>query len=280
HWRTHLLVPADGRVLRLGPFGGRVPRRGRTLTPAEWQRLRTGAGRPAGRRGVIHALGKAGFPEHLARAASLAPDGHLARVLLGQDVEWPDVPAGFDHDRFNRHLRQQWGAHPGWAKGVYCQTNTKRQALTDLVAALGGFARADQLRAVFPDLGIKNADLLPMTLTRRARNPATADWPPSVERVGQWSAAGKAHEHAVCSILCPGCGQPATAVVRVLEVPGALLCRRCLIAPARPDLRFPPIYATLALPPTAIAPALVTRALATQIGTVTKGRKPRPRQSG
>ena len=249
-WELELLVPAEGQVMVLGPFTGTVPARGKVLSPAEQARL--GAPQASGqrRRERIHALLEAGYPLHLARCATLAPTDHLARALLGEDVTWPDCPPAFDHDAFTTHVRTVWGAHPGWGKGVYLQTAPKRQALADLLAALGGSATIADLDPHLPALGLVRNDLYALSLPRLMRHPSTPAWPPTVERDGVWSAGTKASHSRLVSPRCGVCGEPATAVVRVPEVPDALLCRSCRVMPSRPDLVFPPLYLDLALPPT------------------------------
>ncbi len=251
-WSARLLVPADGRVLALGPFTGTVPLKGRTLTGAERDDLANAQGSALRRRHIIHQLEEQGLPRHLARAASLAPQGLLPRVLLGEDVRWPNCHETFDHDRFNAHLRNLWCASPapGWAASVYCQTNPRRQALADFVAALGGRASLTQTDALLTPFGMRRNDIYSITLPKVAHNPHTPPWPPTVHREGEWSAGNGAEHSHLASPRCPHCGEPATAVVRVLEVTDALLCRNCLIMPSDPTLEFPALYRDLSLPTT------------------------------
>lgn len=255
HWRAGLLVPADGRVYVLGPFTGSVPAKGRKLTPAETAELAGSGGAAHRRRSTMHQLITAGYPMHLARCASLAPGGQLPRVLLGENVTWPDCPANFDHTKFNDHVRAIWTTHPRWAKGVYCHTNPSRQALADIVAALGGFASVPQIDPILLTMGIRRNAVYYMTKPRPMRNPTVPIWPATLTRLGTWSRRRGAPPNLMASILCPTCGRPATAVVRVPELPDALLCRTCAIMPSRPDLEFPPSYLDLALPPTRLDPA-------------------------
>jgi hypothetical protein len=119
-----------------------------------------------------------------------------------------------------------------------------------LVAELGGTARIDQIKAVTDLIHLDPPNLHPYTLPRVSANPGIPEWQPCVRRLGTWERNASTAESLVTSIRCPGCGHPATAVVRVPEVPDALLCRSCLISPSLPDLVFPPLYEQLALPPT------------------------------
>jgi hypothetical protein len=249
-WRASLEVPADGKVFVLGPFTGSVDARGRILTPAESADLGAAGGSGHRRRALIHRLHQAGYPDHLARAASLAPGGYLPRVLLGEKVKWPDCPRTFDHREFNEYLRCTWGAHPGWAKGVYCQTNASRQALADIVAAFGGTATLPQIRPVIDALRIAPNHAYYMTQERTKSGKSVPPWPATITRTNHWSANRTDPPSAMASIVCPTCDRPATAVVRVLEVPDALLCRICRVMPSRPEFVFPPLYVAMALPPT------------------------------
>ena len=247
-WSASLLVPADERVVALGPFTGTVAAHGRVLTSAEIGELPDSAGAAQRRRVLIHRLEEAGFPRHLARAASLAPGGYLPRVLLGEAVTWPSCDATFDHAAFNQHLRAVWGAHPGWSASVYCQTNPSRQALADLVASRGGSASLADLEVDLALMGISRNDVYSMTLPKPARNPATPPWPPTVERTTVWASSEGTDASLMANPICPLCGNPATAVIRVPEVTDALLCRGCQVMPSNKDLQFPPLYLDLALP--------------------------------
>jgi len=264
------LIPADGTVARFGPITGTIQRRGRVLTPAERSQLEGGGRDRRDRRVLVHQLEKAGLSYDIARAVSVSPFAQLGEALLGGDPEWPGVPDGFDHHEFNEFLREKYRALPSWAKGVYCQTNPKRQALADAVAAFGGKARIDQLRVVTRVLGIKDTDLHPLTLPRV--KPNTLIWEPSVSRVGIWSATTMADESYAESRWCSNCDASATAVVRVPEVPGSILCRECCTSPFDPSRVFPSVYVDLALPETEIPADALIKAKSLPIGTVKKGR--------
>lgn len=251
-WSAELLLPADNRVVALGPFSGRVPARGRILTKAERDDVATASGAAQRRRILIHQLDEAGFPHHLSRAASLAPRGLLPQALLGNHVIWPNCPEDFDHHGFNDYLRAVWGTNPGWSASVYCQTNPARQALADLVASHGGTASLADIEPQLADLVIKRNDIYSMTLPKPGRDPKTPPWPPTVARTTTWSSSrSTADSHMACH-ECPRCRQPATAVVRVPEVTDAILCRTCHVMPSNPGRVFPPLYLDLALPKTPI----------------------------
>jgi hypothetical protein len=169
-------------------------------------------------------------------------------VLLGEEVVWPDCDATFNHVAFNRHVRAVWEAHPGWAASVYCQTSPSRQALADLVASKGGSASLSDLDADLKELGIRRNDVYSMTLPKPGRTDATPPWPPTVERTTVWTSGKGADSSLMANPICPVCRAPATAVVRVLEVTNALLCRTCRVMPSNPEVEFPPLYLDLALP--------------------------------
>lgn len=275
-WSLDLLLPADGRVLVLGPISGRVEVTGRMATPAEVSARSTSAGAPAARRDVIHALMKTGLPEALARSASMEPTGLLARVLLGEDVIWPGCPGTFDHQSFNQHVRNSWPTALKWSATVYAQTNPKRQALADVVAALGGSARMDQMLLFAEEYRFDGNAVYVMTLPYVGRG--NTCWPPTVARTGTWSAGTGAWTSTMRNHECPVCHRPATAVVRVPEVPDAILCRTCRVMPSRPNLVFPPQYLDLALPTTVIPSAVLRRARDLTPGLVRKGPKPKDRR--
>jgi hypothetical protein len=188
--------------------------------------------------------------------ASKCPWPDLGDALTGAEPDWgtPQRP-GFDPHRFNKHLRASYSADVVWGRRNYSNTNPQRQALVDLTAAMGGTVRTDQVAAAADRLGLKRTDASRCSILIVESN--TPPWPPAVARSGPWAPEPTAGHNALVSIRCPACGDPATAVVRVLEVPDALLCKQCLIAPGLPGLVFPACYLDLALPPKPIGPALL-----------------------
>ena len=252
-WETELVVPAGDRVVALGPFRGSVPARGTPLAPAALKALPASSGAALERRRMRDALEAEGWPTPVARSATLAPFMLLPQVLLGTDVEWPDCPPDFDHARFNAHLRDSWTPDLACVASKYAYTSVQRQALADIVAALGGQARLDQAMHAGREHGLTQARVTNLTYITKHGLP----WPPAVVRVGQWSAGTYVHDSHLRSLICPLCDQPATAVLRLPEVPEAVLCRTCRVMPSRPDLPFPPIYIDLALPRTALSPSLI-----------------------
>lgn len=101
-----------------------------------------------------------------------------------------------------------------------------------------------------PAAGLTIRQLYVLTQPRGRDKEGTPPWPATVRRIGDWSKGTAAKHSVAANWLCPRCGQPATAVVRVPEVTDALLCRDCLVMPNRPDLEFPSLYLGFALPPT------------------------------
>ncbi len=265
-------IPANGSVVNFGPISGRVPRQGRVMTPAERQVVENGGPSRVERRKMVHRLEQAGYPHSVARAVSIAPFPQLSEALLGGEPRWSDNPDSFDHGAFNAHLREVYVGLRSWDAGTWCHTNPKRQILADVVAAFGNSARLDRLQHVTLFFGIKNTDLHPLTLPRLKEG--TPVWEPSIRRVGQWSAATTAEGSYVESHVCPQCAQAATAVARVPEVPGSILCRQCVLSPFAVGLRFPQQYLELALPETSIPEELLEEALSMEIGSRRKGPRP------
>lgn len=261
-WSAGLLLPANGQVLVAGPFTGSVASIGRRKSPAEQAAVGESLGAGLLRRPFVDKLQKVGYPYHLARTASLAPGGFIPRILLGEEVIWPDCPETFDHGKFNAHLRSIWESHPLWAKAVYCWNNPKRQALADIVAILGGQVNKIQITDLLEASGISNEELNNMTFGGLIRREGVPFWPPAVRRVGIWGSARTRSPKEMVGRICGLCHQTATAVVRVPEVTEALLCRTCRVMPGHPDLVFPPYYLDLALPPTELDMVLVDRAKA------------------
>lgn len=199
------------------------------------------------RRETTLILREACYPKALATSASHAPGPYLRDALLGHSVTWPGCDPRFDHAAFNEHVRSTWQHLPGWASNVYCYTAPSRQALVDMIASLGGAATMERLEVKRERWGLARNDLylISKSMTRSGNTPP---WPASVERRGDWSKRSPRTESILANWLRPLCGDPATAVVRVPEVPDALLCRRCRVMPSRPDLIFPPPYLDHALP--------------------------------
>lgn len=249
-WSAELLVPAAGRVLILGPFTGIVRARGRLRTDAELATDSHSKGGAIRRRDDFIELENAGFPTNLARAAAAAPHRLIVRTLLGESVEWPDASPSFDHERFSQHIRNTWSSGVGWQGSLYCPTSPKRQALADLVAARGGETLLADIEPELESIDLKHNSLCRLTVVS-ATHPVGLPYPPVVTRWGPWGHNTSRSLRAVRSVLCQSCGQPATAVVRVVEVPDTLLCRTCLVMPSNPQLVFPMSYLSLALPPVA-----------------------------
>jgi hypothetical protein len=260
HWSTCLLVPADGRVVVIGPFKGSVPAIGRKKSPADLDSLNYSLGAGISRRSVVSKLQDAGFSYHRSRAASLAPGGYLARVLLGEEVIWPQCNSDFNHERFNSHVRQIWSKNFSCSKTFYCWSNPKRQAVTDIVSNLGGRAYREQIWPLLKSFEIEDKHLIFMTQEIVSTRQGALPWPPSVVRLGEWNTGEDNNLKMLGSVFCQLCGNPATAVIRVPEVSDSVLCRSCCVMPSQPDLPFPRMYLDLALPETDLDQALLARA--------------------
>lgn len=261
HWSASLIVPADGQVLILGPFSGKVPFLGRHLSQAEEDDLLEAGRSSIRRRQLRKQLVDIGYSKNLAQTITLAPGGYLVRALLGEEVTWPDCESSFDHEKFNSYLRKEYERQPSWNPQIYNQTCGDRQLLADLVAALGGRSSFAQLKPIFIDLNIPPSKLYYLSSEksyplREGRNAF-----PSVRRIGIWSKARGTISGELANWLCPQCQQPATAVVRVIEVSGGILCRQCRLMPGNLDIEFPSYYLKLALPPTKLDRSLIAKSI-------------------
>jgi hypothetical protein len=263
-WSFYLRVPSDERVVLLGPITGEVDRCGRPPTPAELASMHAAPNHlnPRFRERQKFRVSQAGYSDGLAEIASRCPWPELVEALCGQEPDWGSSnPPGFDPVAFNAHLRTVFSSPIRWNPRVYCVSNRARQTLVDFAAAMGGRVRTDQVAAAAERMGVTRADASRCSIvSRESKSPL---WPPPVKREGPWSVAevrpfsevGEFNE--LVSVTCPRCTNPATGVVRVPEVPAALLCRTCLVQPDCPELVFPRRYADLALPPLEFSADLV-----------------------
>lgn len=257
-WSVDLLVPADGRVVVLGPITGTVSRRGR-LRPPVVNTSSSTVNAAILRQQLRHQLGKDKFLS--ARAAgilALAPFPQLPLAVatalgapsLLTETAFSDSDGRATDDAWSdpgliAHLGQVY-SELDWAHKSYISVSRPRQTLVDLTAAVGGTLTIEEL-ALFEELldlptssGYLNT--LPETGSR-----ARFALPPVI-REGDWSRSSPASAALIVSRHCLTCSQPATRVVPVPEVPGDLLCGSCFRPPAAPELRFPAAHAELALP--------------------------------
>ena len=245
-WRAFLVLPCDDYEVRVGPFEGSVERRGRVLPEAAVSDPLVNAEIGDKYAEFEAALRAADLPALAAKCAARAPMGLLPRVLLGESVVWPGCDEAFDHDEFSNYLREVW-SDPAWSGRQYLRTHAPRQLLTDLVASAGG--RADLARVLRDgeSSGLKYQQVHYMTRGSNDVNDVARPWCPPVLREGDWSPGSSQSEHFLLSRRCWSCGEPATAVVRVLEVAGDLMCRQCSAAIDLPGRVFPRLYLDMAL---------------------------------
>ena len=255
-WECYLMLPANDRLLRVGPFFGTVGRLGRVLPPATLTDASSDSGVALKRADFERALRNRGFPKGAAKCASYAPGMFLPRVILGEDLKWPDCPDDFDHEEFNNYLRSVWTKDVPWSGKQYLRTNEKRQILTDLVAAAGGRLSLAKTMAAGEALGLGYQAIQYLTRQQLTRQ-VTRPWLGAVEREGEWKSTGSREDHFLVSRRCLKCGDPATAAVRVCEVPGDLLCRTCRVPTVGKPRVFPQLYVDMALPPTFIPKGLL-----------------------
>lgn len=246
-WQAFLMLPHKDYEVRLGPFQGTVLRRGRILPEAlaNDPTVDVGFGQRIGELEVR--LRAQGFPKPAAKCAARAPQSLLPRALLGETVEWPGCEEDFDHGEFNEYLRKCW-KKPAWSGMQYVRTHPPRQLLTDIVANAGGRIDLESALELGRSHELVRKQVLYITRGPNWPNDVTREWVPPVLREGTWGCTTTAKEHFLLSRLCWSCGEPATAVVRVLEVPGDLMCRSCNAAVDLPGQTFPPLYVAMALP--------------------------------
>jgi hypothetical protein len=258
-WSANLVVPADGRAVTLGPFTGTVPNLVTRKAPAHRKQAAILAKNSALRRDRLRSLVDLGFSKVVAAAAADCPFDELFRLLHGEEPDWDEVGAGFDGVAFNTHERETWRNLETWGQKQYLFLSPQRQELVDLVAALGGVARIDQL-CVWAELRKIRTDRLAKFSCFPSDPPSRPRLFPSVlHRRGEWVRGKTISERELVSIRCPRCGEPATGVTRVACVPGALMCRACFVAPALPGLQYPRKFGDLWLPPTVFDPRELER---------------------
>jgi len=246
HWSVKLLIPYDDGVAELGPITGAVPLKG-TPTPVAYRKLAPKAGtRARNRQRARESLRKAGYSQLAADVAAMAPQRQLVRTLLNESVGWTDVPERFDADAFNEHLRHTYAHLRDWGRTRYLVTTKSRQAIINAITKQGGTVTLHEAKQIAKTVGISRSSLDAMLDGRKSGSGRLL--PPFLKREGRWTTHPNTSKTAYVScIRCPLCDEPATAVVMVPEVPGALLCRSCCVPPAQPNLVFPRIYVDLAL---------------------------------
>lgn len=254
-WTASLLLPYDGHVLSLGPVQGLVAATGRQMPAVIALEQRAGA--LAGSAGLRYRAEAAGLSRRAGKVLALASQyvPLLPEVLLTH-LEGGDLSAVAGADAAWRHREFLSGitatyTDPDfrWNNTAYLQVNTKRQAITDVVAVAGGAMSNEEFKAVADLVGLQYRDLHSFTVP--ADRPRELPWPPSVRREGSWARSTPASRARVVSIDCPNCVSPATGVLYLPEVVGALVCRQCMGMPAAPGRHLPGQYAELLLPVTA-----------------------------
>lgn len=245
-WQAFLMLPQDDYEVRLGPFTGTVPRHGRILPEALLNDPTVDVGLGERISGFEARLREQGMPHLAAKCAARAPQGLLPRILLGEEVIWPDCQDDFDHAEFNDYLRECW-TDPAWSGRQYVRTHRPRQLLTDIVASAGGRIDLESALKAGEGQGLKYQQVQYIMRGSHEANDVTREWVPPVMREGEWGCTSAMREHFLLSRMCWSCGEPATAVVRVLEVPGDLMCRSCNTAVDLPGRVFPPLYVAMAL---------------------------------
>lgn len=241
-WSCELLIPGEsGDIYRLGPFSGEVPLTGRGVAKAE----EAGALTSAEKAQLRDRLVAEGFPVRLAQCAAWSPYGHAAKVALGEPFEYAGTAQGFDADAFLARISEQWTPEAPWDGKQYLRRGGVRQRLANLVAELGGRMSASQYKAISRDLGLSDPAAYIYSLPSEGGK--VRPWQPPIRREGCFSSGTPSSAAFFVSVQCPDCEEPATTVLRVLEVPGDLLCATCLRAPADPErLVYPDFYLDLA----------------------------------
>lgn len=252
-WSASLLLPYDGHVLSLGPVEGTVQATGLPSLHAAGLAQRENA--VGQRKAVRYRAQQSGVSVKVGRLLALG-DEYLPRLsetvlglVAGQGPQ-AGTPDEWADEAFLGLLEETYGCGDlRWNPGIFLRPSPKRQALTDVVAAAGGCMTGEEFKLVAEMVGLRYRDLHSFTLspTRGRELP----WLPSVTRDGSWAKSTDAQQSLLRSVFCPDCALPATGVLRVPEVIGSLVCRRCRRLPARAAARLPVDYLDLLLPETA-----------------------------
>lgn len=281
-WSARVLVPADGGwVAALGPFTGRVRRRGqlnRTIPAHERGRslardlLRDGAGlaelaarddgsvqapkdgtpggddtaaRTTGRRARQRArawLVGTGMTHGGASVALLCCVPDTRRVLWALAAD-ERLPDGTDPE-FAAHLRTlYWTPQPGTNRWWW--PPAARQALLDVLAREGGAARRGQIRDA---LGPQVHKAVPRYATGQGRPGCVLLPERACRNKTSDCGADDCYMHGLVRARpCPHCGpgHHATRWAGTFEVPGSVLCPDCGRAPDQGSPVFPAPYLAL-----------------------------------
>ena len=233
NWTTTFMVPSSGRAVRLGPVTGRVDRVGHKASGKRCSSHHPVP--PAERKELRRRLVRSSVPVSVHIAACDSPNAWIARLLLGDPLQWHDEDPAFNVEAFEDHVREIWMRGKPVSPVHYLLVSSQRQAAVDIVAAHGGEMDVQTLADSLKARGFSRHHVYQVTYS-----------PAQLERPEPWLRGHARSESKARCIECPQCGGWATGVLAAPEVPDWLLCLTCLQAPAKPGIVFPKIYRSLA----------------------------------
>jgi hypothetical protein len=269
-WATFgfkLLIPADGRVARLGPIYARV------ANCAYRNTLRKNVELDEGHRLLFDLATAHGLTERLQHTSAdrvleevrveLITHGYsplAAGILLRSGLEpiyrvighelWNEpLPADLDPAYATHLVRIYRSPDFAWTVREHSIDCSTRQALIDIVWNLGATANLGEIEEA-----LEGTSLTRQRVTVLARPQQLGDapvWHSCLRRTGNWAPRAPITKKILHVVDCPHCGGHARHAVRTPETPGGLLCPDCRRSPDTDSPVFPPVYlATSREPPT------------------------------
>ena len=258
-WTCHVLVPSTDGVVRLGPASGSVNNVAVVNRSLHADRnrefverfLRDGCsldelaalrriGRDHARTLLFDGLHELGLDETASSALASCPIPEPRRAV------WAALTEETNHtldEHYVRHLTQTYcGEMTHWHGNRWIYPPGKRQRILDALTDLGGRASPEQ---VAERAGVSRQYVLTVARPRQRKAPGdVSTYPPILTTVTEGDQP-KARILEVALIPCPHCSGDANVIVRVPEIPTAVLCPRCRHFPHRNSPPLPPSYLEL-----------------------------------
>ena len=259
-WRCHVLVPTDDGVVRLGPASGTVSnvavvnralhgnrdkefvelflRDGMSID--ELQGLRR-IGRQHARQLLYNGLAELGLSETACSALASCP------IPEPRQAVWAALAgtctADLDQAYIEHISRTYCGDQTPWYGNRWIYPPGKRQQILNALTVLGGSSSPEQLAE---HVGVARQYILTVARPRQRAAPGdVATYPPILTATTDGNHA-KARVREVSLITCPHCSGTANIIVRVPEVPTAVLCPNCRRLPLSTSPTFPASYFEIA----------------------------------
>lgn len=260
-WATlgfELLVPADGRVARLGPIYAKV------VNHAYRNTLRKNLEPDDNRHLLIDWAIAHGLTDRLQHKspdrileeirAALVARGHSplgAGLLLRSGLEpiyriigqtlWKEpLPADLDPGYAAHIVRTYTSADFSWTMREHSIDCTERQTLIDIVWKFGGLANLGEVEALIVGTSLSRQRVTVLSRTQQVGHAPA--WLGCLRRSGNWANKAAAFKKILHVVDCPHCGGHARHAVRTPETPGGLLCPDCRRTPDLDSPVFPPVY--------------------------------------